>query len=416
MRIAIVNSTAQRAGGIETYLDALIPALGAHRHNVHYLHERVAEGLPAMSSLDGVPTTCVDEAGVKGALADLAAWAPEVLFVQAMESPVLERRLLGLAPAVFFAHDYSGTCISGSKTFRYPVIQPCDRRFGPMCLLQFYPRRCGGLNPLTMATRYRRAAVRLAALRRYRRIVTFSEHMRSEYRRHGFSDDSVRKLPPVDTLDTDDTPGTETPRAGTARPPRQGFHLVYVGRIDLLKGCRVLLEALPLVRERLDGSLRLTVAGIGTDFDRCQAVAANVGGRLAATTIEFVGWASRERCQALLRDADVLVMPSLWPEPFGLAGLEAVHHGVPVAAFAVGGIREWLEHGKTGVLAPADPPSAAGLAQAIVECLTSSAIRQSVAEHARGGHNRHAIGEHVDALVPVLAAAAVGCHQDDARR
>src|SRR2546423_8225430 len=39
-----------------------------------------------------------------------------------------------VAPAVFFAHAYYGTCISGAKTFKRPTVTPCDRRFGPKCL------------------------------------------------------------------------------------------------------------------------------------------------------------------------------------------------------------------------------------------------------------------------------------------
>ena len=75
--------------------------------------------------------------------------------------------------------------------------------------------------------------------------------------------------------------------------------------------------------------------------------------------IEFVGWVNAQQADVLLTDCDVLVLPSLWPEPFGLVGSEAARHGVPVVAFAVGGITEWLTDGVNGYLAPGDPPSAA---------------------------------------------------------
>jgi glycosyltransferase involved in cell wall biosynthesis len=45
----------------------------------------------------------------------------------------------------------------------------------------------------------------------------------------------------------------------------------------------------------------------------------------------------------------------MWPEPFGLAGLEALVRGRPVVASATGGIPEWLRHGRSGLLvAPGD--------------------------------------------------------------
>ncbi len=50
----------------------------------------------------------------------------------------------------------------------------------------------------------------------------------------------------------------------------------------------------------------------------------------------------------LLREASVIVVPSRWPEPFGLAGPEALLHGRPVVAYRVGGIADWLVDGVNG--------------------------------------------------------------------
>lgn len=127
---------------------------------------------------------------------------------------------------------------------------------------------------------------------------------------------------------------------------------------------------------------------------------------LADTEVVFLGWASADECAELLRTSDVLVVPSLWPEPFGLVGIEAQRSGVPVAAFAVGGIPEWLDDGRAGALAPAAPPTAAGLAEAIVRCLTRDDIRQTVRARAEPTTTAYSIDGHLLALVPLLAAAA----------
>ena len=75
------------------------------------------------------------------------------------------------------------------------------------------------------------------------------------------------------------------------------------------------------------------------------ARAAGFGGR-----VEFPGWlAEPERA---LAGCDVVVFPSRWQEPFGLSGAEAAAHGKAVAAFDVGGVREWLDDGVNGFLVP----------------------------------------------------------------
>ena len=50
-------------------------------------------------------------------------WHPDVIYAHGLTDPAIEARTLEVAPAVFFAHNYYGTCISGAKTFKYPVCQ-----------------------------------------------------------------------------------------------------------------------------------------------------------------------------------------------------------------------------------------------------------------------------------------------------
>ena len=54
----------------------------------------------------------------------------------------------------------------------------------------------------------------------------------------------------------------------------------------------------------------------------------------------------------LVKTCDAAVFPSRWQEPFGLSGAEALAHGVPVVAFDVGGVREWLTDSVSGFIVP----------------------------------------------------------------
>jgi len=90
------------------------------------------------------------------------------------------------------------------------------------------------------------------------------------------------------------------------------------------------------------------------------------------------------------------------PEPFGLAGPEAGLHGAPIAAFDVGGISEWLIDGVNGHLAPGDPPTAAGLAEAITACLLDPAKYALMRRAAASLAQRLNLRNHLTALLEVL--------------
>jgi glycosyltransferase involved in cell wall biosynthesis len=408
MRVAIINWTRRRVGGAETYLGRVIPALQTANHELFFWHETDGpEHLELIRQTASLDSCCADKVGVDAAVRTLEAWQPEVLYVHGLRNPVIERALLAIGPAVLFAHGYYGTCITGSKTVQLPVVEPCGRRFGASCLALYYPRRCGGLSPVTMMTEYRRQMGRRDLLARYNAVLTFSEHMRREYLQHGVAENKVHRVPSIGesaALDGDAQPIRLLD--STASSPAV-WRLAFIGRMDPLKGGRILLRALPAVRAALRGRIVLTFAGDGPDLDRCRQEAARIVSSLPDTDVEILGWVSTAGCRELLRASDVLIMPSLWPEPHGLAGLEALGQGVPVAAFAVGGIPEWLEDGVSGALAPANPPTAAGLASAIVRCLTTPAIRTATRERAREQIADRSVQQHLSALVPVLKAAAV---------
>lgn len=400
MRIACANWSRRRAGGVESYLEFLLEGLVGLGHDVALWSE--SDGSPERARLD-VPGDaaewCAAVEGVDSSIAALRAWAPSVLFVHGLVEPALERRLLGIAPAVLMAHSYYGTCISGGKTLVFPSPRPCSREFGPACLAYFYPRRCGGLNPLTMVKEFRHQSDRLAVVRDYGTVLTLSGHMRREYLRHGLPSDRVQTLPRY-------SPRPVAP-ARPARPPTAGqLSLLFVGRIDRLKGCRLLIEALAGVAEATGRSVHLVVAGDGPDRSVCEDAAARAseGGHVRVT---FRGWVDPAERSALLTEADVAVMPSLWPEPYGLAGLEALAAGVPLAAFASGGVPEWLRDGIDGALAPADPPTAEGLTAAIVRCLGVSRRVPTAPETIAAGQHEHlrAVEEHLGAATRIVSPA-----------
>ena len=403
MRIAVVNQSRRRVGGAEYYLSGVIPALTNSGHATALCYETDQPSNRALIVSEEMTTWGVEALGVEEALAGLRRWSPDLLYCHGAMSSEFERRLLDVAPAVFFAHGYHGTCISGAKTWRIPMMRPCSRRFGWPCLLHFYPHRCGGLSPVTMVREYRHQAKRLELLRRYRAIVTHSHHVRNEYLKHGFPPERVHRI----THGIVGRPLLSGPTRARSETP---WRLLFMGRMERLKGGRVLLDALPQLRRRLGRHVHVTFVGDGTDRGRWQLRAARLTSQDPGLSVTFVGWVERPDLAATLQQTDLLVLPSVWPEPFGQIGPEVGFHGIPVAAFATGGIPDWLEDGVNGCLAPGDPPTPSGLADAVVGCLRDPAVHARLRKGALEVATRYRMEVHVAQLLTVFAAINADSH------
>ena len=421
MRIAVINWSRRKVGGTETYLCDVIPGLAQLGHSVALWHEidrphnREPIELPP-----GVPSWCVEKLGAKGALEALRDWEPDLIYAHSLLTPKLEAETLRIAPAVFFAHAYYGTCISGAKTFKTPDMRPCGRRFGLKCLAHYYPRRCGGLSPLTMLRLYRLQSQRLKLLSEYRAVLTHSLHMHDEYVRHGLPPERVHYLSysahgsaaqyseaPEELFQSEQLSEGAT-RAVEIEKEKPYAHLLFAGRMETLKGGHLFVESLREVRDGLSSPLRVTFAGDGPERKRWERLASKVTGRADGIEIEFRGWLRREEMEDLYRECDLLVFPSVWPEPFGLAGPEAGLHGIPVAAFNVGGVPEWLIDGVNGYLAPGDPPTARGLARAIIKCLRDDETHRSLRRGAVKTARQFSLDIHLNSLTKVFDRIAGG--------
>jgi glycosyltransferase involved in cell wall biosynthesis len=108
----------------------------------------------------------------------------------------------------------------------------------------------------------------------------------------------------------------------------------------------------------------------------------------------------------ILRHADLLAMPSLWPEPFGLLGVEAGCFGVPSVGYSHGGIPDWLVEGKSGTLAPS-PPTVEELAEAIIRAVGDPVQYEQMRRGAWEMAKRFNVEDHMRRLAEVLRNAAM---------
>ena len=179
--------------------------------------------------------------------------------------------------------------------------------------------------------------------------------------------------------------GVDSAAFGVPRPPRgDTLRVVYVGRVIPDKGVHVLLDAVvalarPDVELTILGRPGFAADAPLTGYERELRRAAE----RAAGPVRFGSFVPRPELPALLAAADVVVVPSVWPEPFALTALEGMAAGAAVVASDVGGVPEAV--GDAGVLVPPGQPRA--LADAL-ESLADDATAldraaRAAVEHAR---------------------------------
>jgi glycosyltransferase involved in cell wall biosynthesis len=134
------------------------------------------------------------------------------------------------------------------------------------------------------------------------------------------------------------------------------LNLLYAGRIYPEKGIDTVIEALiKLVYSQGKRDIRLSVAGSGSvEYEEHLRQFVDQAG--LSDYVSFLGWISPEAMPGLLRRFDVLLLPSIWPEPFSRAVLEGMITELVVVATRTGGTPEIIVDGENGFLfTPNDP-------------------------------------------------------------
>jgi D-inositol-3-phosphate glycosyltransferase len=206
----------------------------------------------------------------------------------------------------------------------------------------------------------RRIEIERRVIRRADAIVVSTEHERSalmEY--YGARRESAVVIPPGADLST----FRPIDRAAARRElGLDGEALLFVGRIDPVKGLDTLLEALKLLEDR--AALRLLVVGGSApgappwELDPDERSLRDLARELCVDDrVRWLGPIEQERLPFYYSAADVVVVPSRY-ESFGLVALEALACGAAVVASRVGGLPTIVRDGENGLLVPWRTPEA----------------------------------------------------------
>ena len=387
MRVLQVARYGSVRGGVETYVATLSDGLRAAGHEVALaygieLHPARAERTFHVPGVTEPGTSTPDDALGEA----IEAFSPDVIHVHVPEVPWVTPYAAARAPTLLAVHDHRLDCPVGTRYWA-GWRRACTIAPGPICLAYNVVAHCGSLRANVTLRPYR-SWRRARASSAQARLQVFSSAMADALERAGIERARVGVTaypvpPPADPIPPEDD---------DRRPI-----VLAPGRLTREKGFRELVESM----DHVTTSVHLVIAGSGHDRGWLERRARTIGRRHRIT---FTGWLDPRRLAGWRARASIVVLPSMWPEPFGIVGLEAMAAGLPVVAFDAGGIAEWLQDGVTGTLvAPGDVPALGAALTAMVE---DEPMRTRMGEAARARAEAFTIERHLEALMALYGGAA----------
>lgn len=377
MRILHVNERASDLGGVERILHDTAQTLADEGWSQALLHEDERS--------DARFATPFEIAGSDASVVE--RFDPDLVLVHKTRNALRVEQLARRYPMARMVHDHDLFCLRRHKYL--PLSgQLCERAAGAAC----YTNLCfvqrseeGSTFPVTFRG-LRTQQKQMASNLRMRRYIVGSRWMRDQLIKNGLPESRVDIVHPI-------------PRSlGQAvyMPPSLTDEILYVGQIVRGKGVDMLLRGLA----DLSRPWRATLVGDGNHLDACRDLAAELG---ISDRVRFTGWVDHDQLAAFYASARFAVVPSRWPEPFGMVGPEAMARGRPVVGFAAGGIPDWLDDGNTGLLVP--PGDIRGLTTAMDRLLGDADLTAAMGRAAAARVDRELTHRgYIDALKRSLEA------------
>jgi glycosyltransferase involved in cell wall biosynthesis len=337
MRLLFVHQHFGAFGGAETNIQITADELVQRGHSVALMYaaetgRNVESWKRTFSTRFQLPAS-----GRLNAIASaLDSFAPDVIYFHTLpDVDVLQALLDSSAPVIRMVHDHSLYCL---RSYKYnPLTRAvCHRSESVYCAFPCMApisRNRTGVFPLKWSgfAAHRRE---LELSRECKAFIVYSEYSKAELVKNGFNSEKIH---------------IHVPMRCEGNAPTSSFSernlILFAGQIIRGKGVDLLLKSLA----KLKMPFECLILGDGNHRGYCQRLCARLN---LADRVQFRGFVPPAELQRFYVDASVFVVPSVWPEPFGMVGPEAMRYGLPVVAFDAGGIKEWLIHGENGFLAP----------------------------------------------------------------
>lgn len=279
------------------------------------------------------------------------------------------KKILPNSKIIYTIHEYLPICYAQGQLFRYHERAICSQDAPDQCV-KCFPSR-------SVEEFILRKRSFLRAFEQVDHFISPSEYLRDRFVAWGIPGAKISTIPN----------GHRTNHPAEWKPTHsENLNIFgYFGQFVDAKGIDVLLQAARTVADSSDKPVEIKIFGgnkthASPDYlARIEKALDDAPGNLRVTEM---GGYSRENVFDLMNSVDWVVVPSVWPETFGLVVSEAWEARRPVLASRAGGLIERIVDGKNGLSFP--PGSVSRLAQLMTECLGNRQLWESISTNIEG--------------------------------
>jgi glycosyltransferase involved in cell wall biosynthesis len=350
------------AGGGERSTELLFDHLRAAGHSVYILTTRKTN-----SNSNDILTLKYMH------LLPLKLLIPGTLITDRLLSFFIGRKIKELKPDILNVQDLyilHATKLANKK-FCVPCIVTCRNNVSE------YPSKPRSIHDQVIAYIFKvRNRKYLRALKDINAIISVSECIKKELVLSGINGSKIHTIYNIPR----ETSSRVNSEKGNIKSETSKLHaetiLLTQGRLVKEKGFDVTLKALALLIQA-GVKVKLIIVGDGPELFSLKKLTAVLGLR---DFVVFTGWVSQQSILALYAKCDIVLLPSVYPEPFGRGSIEAMSFGKPVVASRIGGIPEAIIDGVNGILIPAGDSDS--MAEAVLRLVRDTCLKERMGQAA----------------------------------
>ncbi len=358
-KILFISQYAGFVGGLERYIYNVASLLKENEYRVYSLYLQEAQEKEKFLSI-------FDQNWTFKEIEEISEKDFDFTTIHKISHPIILKKILDRFSPTLFVHDHDYYCPKGFKYYPYKRIN-CHRYYS-----RFFCAVCSSIVPPRHMTHGLKHALRknfIESEKLFRQAITcksfvvLSEFMKWNLLNNGVSKEKIKIIHPFIN------PPLLEKKENHDESPSQ---IVFAGQQVMSKGTPLFLKAL----SKLSSPAVVSILGSGSRLEDFKQLAKQMN---LEDRVTFKGWVQNPL--EVFMNSSIAVFPSLWQEPFGLTGIEAMSCGIPVVGFDVGGVSEWLKNGYNGILVPERDTTA--MAGAIDQLLNDKELRKSLGKNAR---------------------------------